>query len=340
MPTIRDVAKKAGVGLGTVSRVLNDSPLVNEATRERVLQVIQDLHYTPNPAARRLSVGKTLTVAVVVPFFTRPAFSERLNGVVSVLSRSRYDLLIHNIDTPELRRSFFRNLPSPKLVDGILLLSLPPTDEEATCLARAEVPVVLIDSEHPALDGFHQVSVDDVEGGRLATRHLVELGHERIGFVGDRIANPFNFKSSRCRYQGYREALAEAGIPRRPEYYAEGEHGRLEARALARELLSLPERPTAIFAASDMQAVGVLQAARDLELEGPEQLSIVGYDDIELAEIMELTTVRQLLFESGQRGVELLLETLENPALEPVREVLPVELVVRQSTAPPPTGLK
>ncbi len=335
MTTIRDVAKKAGVGLGTVSRVLNNSPLVSEGTRKRVLQVIEELNYSPNPTARRLSLGKTLTIAVVVPFFTRPGFSERLNGVVSVLSQSRYDLLIHNIDTPELRQDFFRNLPPRELVDGTLLLSLPPTDEEAEALAKSEVPVVLIDSEHPALSHFHQVCVDDVKGGALATRYLVDLGHERIGFVGDITDNPFNFKSSRNRHRGYRQVLQEAELVERSDYYAEGQHGRLEARALAREMLALEEAPTAIFAASDTQAVGVLEAARDLGLVVPEALSVVGYDDIELADIMRLTTVRQMLFESGQRGVELLLETLNNPEVAPVCEVLPVEILERETTAPP-----
>ncbi|MGC9397557.1 MAG: LacI family DNA-binding transcriptional regulator [Anaerolineae bacterium] len=335
MPTIRDVAREAGVGLGTVSRVLNDSPLVSETTRQHVLEIIEKLDYKPNPVARRLSLGKTLTVAVIVPFFTRPAFSERLNGVVSLLSQSPYDLLIYNVDTPELRRRCFENLPPRELVDGALLLSLPPFDEEAQRLTEVEFPIVLIDSEHPALEMFHQVNVDDVAGGELATRHLVELGHRRIGFIGDIIDNPFNFRSSRDRYRGYRNVLEAAGLPFQVAYYAEGEHGRHQARELAREMLAQPERPTAIFAASDTQAVGVLEAARDLGLAVPEDLSVIGYDDIELADIMQLTTVRQMLFESGRRGVELLLHTLKQPDIKPVHEYLDVELVIRNSTAPP-----
>jgi DNA-binding LacI/PurR family transcriptional regulator len=130
--------------------------------------------------------------------------------------------------------------------------------------------------------------------------------------------------------------LETAGFPLQPEYYGEDQHGRREARQTAKKMLALPDRPTAIFAASDTQAVGVLEAARDAGLRVPEDLSVVGYDDIEVADIMGLTTVRQMLFESGQRGVELLLETLENPQIEPVHEVLPTELIVRGTTAPPP----
>jgi DNA-binding LacI/PurR family transcriptional regulator len=335
MPTIRDVAREAGVGLGTVSRVLNDSPLVSDTTRQHVLNVIEQLDYSPNPVARRLSLGKTLTIAVIVPFFTRPAFSERLNGVASVLSQSHYDLLIYNVDTLELRSSCFHNLPPRELVDGALLLSLPPSDEEAALLERSGIPIVLIDSEHPALEEMHQISIDDVAGGEIATQHLIDLGHRRIGFIGDIVDNPFNFRSSRDRYLGYQNALEAANILCKTEYYGEGEHGRRQAREMALAMLSQPERPTAIFAASDTQAVGVLEAARELGLDVPEDLSVIGYDDIELADIMQLTTVRQMLFESGKRGVELLLQTLEQPGIDPAHDSLDVELVIRQSTAPP-----
>jgi len=335
MTTIRDIAKKAGVGVGTVSRVLNNNPRVSEKTRARVLQVIEDLGYKPNPVARRLSQGKTLIISVIIPFFTRPGFSERLNGVVSELSQSKYNLLIHTIQTPEQRRTLSKEFPNQRFIDGALILSLPPLDEEIETLANADIPIVLIDSENPNLSMLHQVIVDDVAGGKAATEYLLSLGHRRIGFIGDVIDNPFHFTSSRDRYYGYREALQAAGITLRDTYYAEGEHGRLEAREIAMRMLTIPERPTAIFAASDTQAVGVLEAARQLELRVPEDLSVIGYDDIELAEIMNLTTMHQKLFESGRLGVELLLKALENPDTAPIHETLPVELTVRGSTAPP-----
>lgn len=333
--TIRDVAREAGVSPGTVSRAINNSPLVSEETRRRILKVVRELNYTPNLVARRLSIGKTLVIAVIVPFFTRPSVSERLSGVVSSLSETQYNLVIHNVDTPEQRSTCFR-IPHRKGADGVLIISLSPTDEEAVQLANAEVPVVFIDAGHPTLSAFHQVTVDDVAGGQTATNYLIELGHRRIGFIGDLIDNPFNFKSSYNRYQGYRRSLEAAGITPQPEYYAEGEHGRHQARLLAQEILSLPQPPTAIFAASDTQAVGVLEAAQEKGLRVPQDLSVVGYDDVELADILGLTTVRQLLFESGQRGVELLLETLESPKMEPVHQVFSTKLIVRDTTAPPP----
>jgi len=329
--TIRDVAKRAGVGLGTVSRVLNNSPLVSDATRQRVLDVIAELNYTPSPTARRLSLGKTLTIAAIVPFFTRPSFIERLRGVESALAESKYDLIVFNVETVERRDVCFRDIPRRERVDGMLIISLAPRDEDAARFASAGVPVVLIDAIHPALSW---TVTADVAGGRLATQHLIDLGHRRIGYVSDLLESPFNFTSSRNRYQGYRQGLEAAGIPFRPEYHRQGEHGRYEARHLTDELLSLPEPPTAIFAASDTQALGVLEAARDKNLDVPQDLSVIGYDDIEIAEYLGLTTMRQLLFESGQQGVELLLEILENPGTDPVHKVLPTKVIVRSTTAP------
>jgi DNA-binding LacI/PurR family transcriptional regulator len=213
----------------------------------------------------------------------------------------------------------------------VLIISLAPCDEDIARFAQSGVPVVLIDANHPALS---RAVTNDVVGGRLATDYLIKLGHQRIGYVSDYLDDPFNFTSSRDRYQGYRQALEAAGMPFQPEYHRQGKHGRYEARHLTAELLALPEPPTAIFAASDTQAMGVLEAAQDEGLEVPRDLSIIGYDDIEIAEYLGITTIRQQLFESGARGVELLLDALDSPPTEPVYDVLPAELVARATTAP------
>jgi DNA-binding LacI/PurR family transcriptional regulator len=336
--TIRDVAKLAGVGLGTVSRVINDSPLVSEATRERVNQAIVELNYVPNPTARRLSLRKTLTIAAIAPFFTRPSFTERLRGIENSLAESKYDLIIYNVETVERRDSLIHDVPRRERVDGVIIIALSPREEDLPFLSQADVPVVLVDTNHPSLTSLNRVVVDDVEGGSTATQQLINLGHRRIGYISDPLENPFNFTSSLFRYQGYRQAIEAAGIPFKPEYHGQGEHGRYEAHRLALQMLSLAERPTGIFAASDTQAMGVLEAARDLNLRVPQDLSVIGYDDIEVAEYLGLTTIRQLLFESGQRGVDILLDALENPSKGPVCEKLPTELIVRQTTATPSAG--
>jgi DNA-binding LacI/PurR family transcriptional regulator len=331
--TIRDVAQQAGVGLGTVSRVINDSASVSDVTRQRVLDVIKNLNYVPNPTARRLSLGKTLTIAVIVPWFTRPAEVERLRGIEHALVESNYDLILYNVETPAQRDLYFRDIPRRERVDGVLIVSLTPRDGDVKPFKKANVPIVLVDAHHASLARLNQVVTDDVTGGCEATQHLIELGHRRIAYISDYLDEPFNFTSSRDRLTGYQQALQAAGIPFRPDYHLQGDHGRAEAHRLAAQLLALPDRPTAIFAASDTQAMGVLEAARDADLRVPDDLSVIGYDDIEIAEYLGLTTMSQKLYQSGQRGVELLLAVLENPDAQPVTEVLPAQLTVRATTA-------
>lgn len=333
--TIRDVAKRARVGVGTASRVINGSPQVSETTRERVQAAITALNFVPNPAARRLSLGKTLTIAVIVPWFTRPAEVGRLRGVENVLAESEYDLVLYNVETAEKRDAYFSVVPRREQTDGVLIISLSPRDDDVERLAQSTVPIVLVDANHRSLKSLNRVITDDVAGGRMATQHLIDLGHTRIGYISDLIETPFNFTSSRDRLKGYRQALKAAGIPFQTDYHRQGEHGRHEARRLAMELLKQPDRPTAIFAASDTQALGVLEAAQDCRLRVPEDLSVIGFDDIEISEYIGLTTIRQLLYESGKRGVELLLDVLEDPSAEPICEVMPTELIVRKTTAVP-----
>ncbi|MDY7039499.1 MAG: LacI family DNA-binding transcriptional regulator [Chloroflexota bacterium] len=327
--TIYDVAKRADVGIGTVSRVLNDSPQVSEATRRKVLAAIEELNYHPSPIAQRLSLRKTFTIGVITPFFTRPAFVGRLRGVEAVLAESGYDLVLYNVESTDKRDACFRELPISQRFDGLLLIALHPSDEDVAHFRQAGIPVVLVDAYHPALS---HVVVDDVRGGYMATTHLVELGHTRIAYISDPLESPFRFTSSLHRYRGYRQALDEAGIPFRPEYHLCAEHGEEQARDMTRQLLGLGEPPTAIFAASDTQAVGAMAAIRERSLHIPQDVALVGYDDIEVSHYLGLTTIRQPFFETGVRGVAVLMQAIEQPPDEPLSIELPIELVCRRST--------
>lgn len=329
--TISDVARKAGVGVGTVSRVINQSPRVSDATRQRVLQVMVELDYVPNPFARRLSLGKTLTLAVIVPFFTRPSFVERLRGIEAAIAETEYDLIVYNVETVDKRDEYFRRMSRPERIDGLVIISLSPSDEDVERFRNSGVPTVLVDARHPEMP---HVVVDDVTGGYLAALHLLDLGHRQIAFLGDAYPNPFNFTSSHHRHAGYQQALDQAAVRPRPEYYVTGEHGRDVARELTHGLLSLQQAPTAIVAASDTQAMGALEAARERGVPVPDALSIVGYDDIEIAEYLDLTTVHQPLFESGWRGIHLLFQIIQGEPTEMLGE-LPVRLVERGTTARP-----
>lgn len=330
--TIRDVARRAGVGLGTVSRVLNRSSRVSPSTRQRVLDAIAELNYTPSELARSFSSGKTLTVATVAPFFTRPSVVERLRGIEITLADHGYNLVVFNVESVSRRDAYLREIPRRDRADGVIIISLAPKPAELISLSASDVPVVLVDALG---EGLPNVLIDDVAGGELATRHLLELGHRRIAFVGDPLEDflGFNFTSSRNRFAGYRKALRDAGIPDRPEYHCHATYGRDKARALARELLHQSEPPSAVFAASDIQAMGVLEAARDLALEVPRQLSVIGFDDIDVAGYLGLTTVRQPLFESGCRGAELLLRLIDGAFSRPDPQYLPIELVPRATTS-------
>lgn len=334
--TIRDVARRAGVGLGTVSRVLNNSPLVSPVTRKRVLDAIAELRYSPSQIARSFASGKNYTASAIAPFFTRPSVIERLRGVESALHANGYSLVVFNVETAARRDTCLHDLARHDRSDGVLIISLTPREDEVVALRESGLPVALIDTK---VEGMSGVRIDDVAGGQLATRHLIDLGHRRIGFIGDAEdqVRAFNFTSSHDRNAGYCQALVAAGLAPQADYQRYGVYGRYEARLLARELLRLPQPPSAIFAASDTQAMGVLEAARDLHLRVPEDLSVIGFDDIDVAEYLGLSTVQQPLFTSGTRGVALLLGLIGGDPPLPQPEILPVDLVVRATTAPPRT---
>jgi LacI family transcriptional regulator len=331
------VAERAGVGVGTVSRVLNDSPGVAHATRVRVRAVMDELGYRPSATARNLSLGRTQTLGVIAPFFTSPSVVERLRGIDDVVGRSTYDLTLFNIETRDQRRAALRRFARRDRVDGVIVISLPLMPAEVRALHRDRLPTVLIDVAHALLPN---VAIDDVAGGAMAARHLLDAGHRHVAFVGDIEDSPFAFASSQRRLEGFGIALGEAGVVLPASYVRRGPFGRETALQLTRELLALRRPPSAIFAASDVQAFGVLDAAARAGLAVPGDLSVIGFDDIELAAAIGLTTVRQPLRESGRIGAQLLLRALEGedgsptapPARLPALEVVPRRTVSRPLT--------
>jgi DNA-binding LacI/PurR family transcriptional regulator len=336
--TIRDVARHAGVSVATASRALNPNGVVNLQTRQRILTVMEELGFTPSPAARRLSLGRTLTVGVVVSFLTRPQAAERLRGVDAVLGDSEFDLVIYNVESVQKRNHYLDTLAQSQRTDGLLVMSLPPRPEAVDVLTRAPVPVVFIDVHTPSIEAMPRVIGDDEAGGAMAASHLLDLGHREIAFIGDALEDPFGFTSSTDREAGFRRELAASGVSIPADRVGHGAHGRYEARDLARRMLTDDDRPTAIFAASDTQAFGVVAAARDLGLGVPDDLSVIGYDDIEAADYVGLTTIRQQLFESGRRGAEILLAEIEGRSPQPAIAQLEPELVARATTAPAKEG--
>src|SRR4051794_20056365 len=331
-PPIRDVARRAGESAATVSCVLNDSPLVVEETRARVRAAVDELGYRLNATARTLSIGRAQAVGVVVPFFTTHSVIERLRGVVSRLGRhdrAGYDLLLFDVEAPEQRADAMRDLARRNRVAGLLVVSLPVFDEEVDALARDELPAVLLDVAHPRLP---RVVIDNVEGGKLAAAHLLAKGHRRIGFVGDHPTNAYGFTSSEDRRVGFHHELARAGCELSPALERFAPHGRDEAARCALELLQLREPPSAIFATSDVQAIGVLRACQDAGARVPEDVAVLGFDDVDLAEMVGLTTIRQPLREGGALAADLLLAAIEHGVRDPVEECQELVVVERRTT--------
>lgn len=327
---IRDVAALAGVGVGTVSRVINDAPGVRAETRERVRGAIDDLGYRPDPRARALSLGRSQSVSAVVPFFTHPSAVARLRGVVEALRDSAYDLVLCDVETTAARERSFSSLAAAERAAAVMLVSLPPTDAEVAHYAAAAKPVILVDCEHPALSS---VVVDDEAGGRIAAEHLVGLGHDRLAFIGEGPDPAGRFKSSSRRRSGFEAALARAGPSNPPERIVElDEHSQSAARAATQALLARGDRPTAIFAAADTLALGVLEAAAAAGIDVPAELSVMGFDDLEVAAHVGLTTVRQPLHETGRVGGERILAALRGEPPPAGRTVLPLRIVVRRTT--------
>jgi DNA-binding LacI/PurR family transcriptional regulator len=273
-------------------------------------------------------------MAIVVPHLTRPSVVMRLAGALTVLDEQGYDTVVCNVDTPQQRDHHLAALTRRHRADGVMVVSLRLSRQQLESFRRAGVPLVTVGVLAP---GVPQTITDDVMGGRLATRHLLALGHRRIGFVGDTAHRPsvthLGFSSSQHRLSGYRQALAAAGVGYNPGLVRRGPFGPANAETLTAGLLARPDRPSAIFAASDTQAMGVLTAADRCGIAVPGQLSVIGFDDIESAALLGLSTVRQPLENSGAEGARRLCALLRGERVRPLRQQLTLEVVHRASTA-------
>jgi len=326
--TVYDVAKKAKVSIATVSRVLNSPGKVNETTRKRVLSAIDALGFVPKAEAVARARKASGRIGVLAPFFTYPSFVERLQGVASSLADSPHELVVYNVDSSAHRDTYLPSLAVTRRLDGLIVMALPFDDVMASRLITHKLETVLIEAGRPQ---FCSVEIDDEDGGRIAAEYLLEKGHRRCAFVGDKDLPDYAIHPSDWRLAGYRKALQSAGVPLTNDYIALAPHGLESARQLTHRLLDLPEPPTAVFAPSDLQAMGILKAARERGISVPDQLAIIGFDDLEMSDYIGLTTVRQPLKESGRVAVELLLARLADCS-RPVQHVrLPLTLIRRQT---------
>lgn len=335
MSTLRDVARTAGVSISTVSCVINRTKFVSPELARRVEEAIKALNYRPNTLARGLRTNETRTLGLVMSDITNLYFAELARGVEDRAERGGYTVFLCNTDADPRREATYVQRLLGQKVDGIIFTSVRQDDTPVRRLAEDGFPMVLINRRIHGVETDY-VGTDNVRGAARATEYLISLGHTRIGFISGSAYS----SASVDRREGYIQTLAKAGLPLDEELIQEGDLRQREGYAATRRLLSLPNPPTAIFAGNDLMALGAMEVAAEMGRQVPEDLSLVGYDDNQVAALpgVQLTTVRQPAYEMGQLAAEILLEKLKlNSAKDwtPRHILLRSELVVRRTTAPP-----
>lgn len=328
LPTIYDVASRAGLSISTVSRVLNTPDQVNDATRQRVLDVINELGYVPKAEARARALRSARRIGVLTPFFTAPSFVQRLRGIDLALAPSQYELIIYTVDALDRLTGYLTTLPLMGNLDGLIVMSLPVDAAAAGRLVHHSLETVLIEHNQP---DFCSVEINDFQGGHMAAQYLISKGHQRIAFFGDIDPPDYAIRPVVTRFDGFRAALAEAGLELPAEYVCSSWYDQEHSWQGARRLLSLPRPPTAIFAAADIQAIAIMKVARELGLHIPKDLAVMGFDDLDMADYVGLTTIRQPLDDSGRIAAELLLGRLADPNRHVQHVQLPLTLIERET---------
>ena len=330
--TIYDVARRAGVAISTVSRVLNQSPYVSDATRKKVDKAIQDLEFFPQVNARKLASKQPQIIAVAVPTFTTPFFNEVLKGLKDEIQDMDLDFIIFNTgsqhSTENLRGFLDRGTP-----DALIILSIALDDYLLNRLRKMHIPVVLVDLDYP---DFDVIKWDNYKGGCMAGEHLIECGYKKIGMI----QSHRNARINEVREQGFKDALAKHGISLQEKHIASGvstkhagfsEEAGYEAVKILHERGALPE---ALFCSNDAQAVGAMMAFRELRIRIPEDIGIIGYDNIKTSRFLGLSTIDQKMAQVGSMAVKRMAELIYSKEKNPskIQVVIEPQLIAREST--------
>lgn len=331
--TLEQVAKMAGVSRSTVSRVINDHPSVHSDTREKVWEAIQQCGYRPHVVARSLVTRRTQLLGIVIPeaitqIFADPFFSLLLRGVTETCNVHHYQLILSLFNDPTEQEEMYQRIVRNGYVDGVVVASSSLDDPLIPFLLNDCIPFVSV-GRYPN-ERVHYVDADNVAGARIAVEHLIRLGHRRIGTIAGRLDMP----AGQDRLKGYRQALEAHRFPFEETLVAGGDFSEASGSTAMQRLL--PAKPTAVFAANDTMAIGALKVLRQYDMEVPQNVALVGFDDIPLASAIEpaLTTVRQPIERLGSMAVEVLLGLLQNDSDKSTpshKIILPTELVVRDS---------
>ena len=329
--SIKDVARVAGVSHSTVSRALQNSPVVNPKTAAKIRRIARDLGYRPSAVARGLVTQKTRTIGVVVTTIADPFVSEVVIGIEMAANDNGYSVFLADSNADPAREKSVVHSFAERRVDGIVVTSSRVGALYTPLLSEMMVPIVLINNQHPG-QFVHSVMIDNLPASRDATNHLISLGHRRIAYVGDR----YGHQSDTERFAGYREALEQAALPFLPELVVHGDGKPGGGAPAMNKLLCLPNPPTAVFCYNDMTALGVLHSIHMHGLRVPADISLIGFDDLFFASYTQpqLTTVRQPMRQMGRMAMENLLKLMSGqPSAEAIK--VPAELIIRESTAAP-----
>ncbi len=329
MTTINDVAKKAGVSITTVSYVITGKRFVSDELKERVNRAMKEVGYRPNNLARSLRLGRTDTIGLVIPDSSNLYFAEISRHIEDIGFDNQFTVFLCNSDDNPIKQSKYLDVLIAKQVDGIVFISAFNDKSDLEQLVEANIPFVIVDRDEKN-SSADIVLVDNFAGGKMAVNELIRLGHRRIACItGPSMVNP-----SADRYLGYREAVEENGLPFLPEYVVSGDFRHKGGENAMNALLHLPEPPSAVFVCNDMMAIGAIQAINKFGLKVPEDISVIGFDNIPIAEAISpaLTTIAQPISQITQNAMELLFRRMEGDTRDfPSRITLVPELIVRDS---------
>ncbi len=331
---LEDIARKAGVSRSTVSRVINNEKYVSEDVRQRVLQVIQQEHFQPNPAARTLVTRRSNIVGTAISQTTNVFFGDNsyfpmlLQGIAEAVNKKNYAMLLWLAESAEERQTFAERVLKSRQPDGVIITSVTENDPLFAGLLQHNRRFVMVETPPHHAEQVSYVTVDNIAAAQAAVNHLIEIGRRRIGIITGLIT----IRDAIDRLAGYKLALEAAGLPIDPSLIAYGHFERTAGYRAAKQILACDPPPDAIFASGDTIALGVMDAAKELGFRIPEDLAVVGFDDLDVAQQANITTIRHSVQLVGSTAAELLIKLIEGQLEHPHHIVLPTALIVRRST--------
>jgi LacI family transcriptional regulator, galactose operon repressor len=308
--TIYDVASLAGVSISTVSRVLNSPGQVSAISRKKIIDAMKELSFTPKAEAIARARKDFKRIGVLTPFLTAPSFVQRIRSITEALSVTDYELITYSVASEDQLSGYLSMLPVSNRIDGLIILALPVKEEDIQLFKEYDLPVVLVEISNTAVSS---IEIDNIAGGKLAAEYLISKGYKSFGFIGEGGQPAYSLHATEQRFEGFNNCLKENGFSISSDNISFHKYGMEYSVEAVKKILSGDEKPDAIFAASDLQAVGVIKAAREMNLKICEDIAVIGFDDIDLADYMGITTINQSLDQSGQSAVELLMEQIKEP---------------------------